>query len=62
MIKANRDLRQALNDAEIPMWRLGLAWGCNEQTVIRRFRCEMEPERKQEVYALIEQIKKERMN
>lgn len=60
MIKANRDVRQALNDAEIPMWRLGLAWGCAEQTVIRRFRFELEQQQKQVVYDLIEKIKKER--
>lgn len=59
MQKANRDIRQAISDAEIPMWRLGLAWGCSEQTVIRRFRCEMEPARKKEILDLIDKIKKE---
>lgn len=61
MAKANRDMRQALIDAEIPMWRLGLMWGCTEQTVIRRFRFELEQEKKQEVYEMIERIKKERV-
>ena len=59
MKKANADIREALKKADIPFWRLGLKWGCNECTVTRRFRMELPAEEKEHVFQLIEQIKEE---
>lgn len=61
-LKANAEIREALKRESIYMWQLAAAWGCCEQTAIKRFRFELPAAEKEKVFALIERIKAERGN
>lgn len=43
--KANEKLRDMLKEYHIPFWKLGVALGVSEQTVVRWFRTPLTPER-----------------
>lgn len=59
MVAANQDIRMKLKKAGIPLWRLGVRWGCSEVTVIRRLRLELSDETRDYVFKLIDEIKAE---
>lgn len=57
--KANMDIRKELKEAGIPLWRLGIAQGCNEVTMVRRLRVELPEKEKNTIREQIKQILKE---
>lgn len=58
-MKANQDIRAALKQAGVFQWQLGVKWGCNEQSVVRRLRIELPDSEKKKVFQMIDQIKAE---
>jgi len=57
LFKRNEDIRQI--KGKIPTWIIAERLGIHENTFYHWMRKEMKPERKQEVIAVIEEIKKE---
>ncbi|MGI5849449.1 MAG: hypothetical protein ACOX8Q_05225 [Christensenellales bacterium] len=52
-IHANEDIRSLLKEKSIPFWRLAVALGVSEQTIIRRLRIELPPDEKAKICAII---------
>ena len=59
MNKANTEIREALKAAKIPVWRLALAVGVHENTMLRRMRIEMPDTEKVRYLDIIKRITKE---
>lgn len=57
MIKANAEIRNALREAGVPVWRLALAMGVCENTILRRMRVELLAEDKKKYLDIIEKLK-----
>lgn len=57
MIKANAEIRNALREAGVPVWRLALAMGVCENTILRRMRVELSAEDKKKYLDIIKDLK-----
>lgn len=57
MIKANAEIRNALREAGVPVWRLALAMGVCENTILRRMRVELPSEDKKKYLDIIKELK-----
>lgn len=59
MNTANKEIREALRSAKIPIWRLAYSVGVHENTMLRRLRIELSESEKAEYLKIIKKIKKE---
>lgn len=55
--KANADVRNALKEANITIWRCALQLGVCESTLIRWLRTELPQEKREQIFKAIEDIK-----
>lgn len=55
----NLDIRQALKENNIKHWQLAEALNIAEFTLCRKLRHELSEEQKENIFAVIEQLKKE---
>lgn len=57
MIKANAEIRNSLREAGVPVWRLALAMGVCENTILRRMRVELSAKDKKKYLDIIKDLK-----
>lgn len=49
----NADLRKAMKERKVPVWKIADALGCHENTVLRMFRHEIAGEEKERIMQII---------
>ena len=58
-VKANQTIRKAARAAGIPFWKIAVRLGVCEQTLIRWLRVPLDPEKEQDILAVIDELAKE---
>lgn len=58
--RANSDVREAIKKGGLYQWEIAEKYGCSEVTFIRKLRRELPDTEKQKIYAIIEELVKER--
>jgi hypothetical protein len=56
MIKANLEIREAMQNNKIPAWAIGTEIGVHENTIFRRLRTEMSEQDKQKYLSIIDKL------
>ncbi len=59
MMKANQEIRNAIAKAGIKYWQVADRYGINDGNFARLLRKELSPEKKERIFAIIEDIKSE---
>ena len=57
--KANNDIRQLAAKCDIALWQIAEIYGLSESYFCRKLRHELDPEEKQRVIAIIENLSRE---
>lgn len=59
-MKRNEDIREAAKAAGVRLWEIGDVLGIADYTLSRRLRYELDPDEREEIFAIIERILEER--